>query len=96
VLTVYDQLYGYSKIAKGEDITKAPKPGMFDVQVYNSHFPCRHHVALRTQAETCDVQGKFKRNKWQEFVDAGITKDQATAKYVEKYTDLKTKHGLKA
>jgi len=66
------ELYAYSKIAKGEDISKATKPGMFD------------------------MQGKFKRNKWQEFIDAGITKDEATTKYVEKYNELKTKHGLKA
>ncbi|KAF2433521.1 putative acyl-CoA-binding protein like protein [Tothia fuscella] len=66
------ELYGYAKIAKGEDISKAPKPGMFD------------------------IAGKTKRNKWQEFIDAGVTKDQAQKKYVEKFNDLKTKHGLKA
>jgi len=38
-----------------------------------------------------DMAGKTKRSKWQAYLDAGITKDQAMAKYVEKYDELKNK-----
>lgn len=37
MLIVGGQLYAYAKVAQGEDIEKAPKPGMMDFTVRLSH-----------------------------------------------------------
>jgi acyl-CoA-binding protein len=74
---------------------------MFDMQVCPFYFPCSvpAHNGDSSRPSINHIhlpQGKFKRNKWQEFLDAGVSKDDAAKKYVEKYNELKEKHGLKA
>jgi diazepam-binding inhibitor (GABA receptor modulating acyl-CoA-binding protein) len=41
------------------------------------------------------MQGKFKFNKYKELADSGMTAEEARKKYVEKFNEMKEKHGLK-
>ncbi|KAK1465434.1 acyl CoA binding protein [Colletotrichum cuscutae] len=75
------ELYGLYKVSTGEDISSAPKPGMFDLKLT---------FGLR------GLQGKAKQSAWQKVVDDKLTPEQAQEKYVALVNSLKEKYGYDA
>jgi diazepam-binding inhibitor (GABA receptor modulator, acyl-CoA-binding protein) len=78
-------MYALFKVANGEDITKAPAPGMFDLKVSSPFFV--------SSSLTHYFQGKAKQKAWQKEVDAKTSGPDAEARYVKLVGELKEKYG---
>ncbi|AEO70825.1 72c30f52-7cb3-48a0-b420-9bb99a26acbf [Thermothielavioides terrestris] len=90
------EIYALYKIGTGEDIEKAPKPGMFDLKAGGRpRLSFREIGSCKAAANglTHEPQAKAKYNAWRAKVDDGISVEEAQEKYVAKIEEMKTKYG---
>ncbi|CAG9997623.1 unnamed protein product [Clonostachys byssicola] len=80
------ELYALYKVGTGEDFSKSPNPGMFDLKASNY----AHSTELPI------YQGKAKKNAWQKHADAGLTPEKAQEQYVALVESLKESVGYDA
>lgn len=86
------------KVATGEDIAKAPAPGMFDLKVpFSPPLPQADSGLPRQNGDETDTrghkQGKAKKAAWQRIADEGLSPDEAQAKYVTLVEGMKETYG---
>lgn len=87
------------KVGTGEDISKAPAPGMFDLKVRSCPPPAPPHEQFYPASSSAnrrcahEKQGKAKKAAWQKVVDEGLSPEEAQAKYVTLVEGMKETYG---
>ncbi|TVY18582.1 Acyl-CoA-binding protein-like [Lachnellula arida] len=93
---ISDEVPGLYKVATGEDISKAEKPGMFDLKIRFWYFRLGWIGLDWVGLVGVGADGKAKKTAWQSKVDEGLTSDEAKEKYVALVESLKEKLGYDA